>query len=152
MDHDYNTQGQKQDMQNNIISNEGYVEQYNKQYRLLKDKFLNLKEIVIKDHQKVDEKFKRKCEQVGSRCTTYKSDHNALAQHGCWNNVILNDISDLVSDDTLEGSALSLLANIGIYVEGQDTEAGRQKSKKTFVQFVNRRNCKKVLSNKKKAW
>ena len=34
MDHDYNTQGQKQDMQNNIISNEGYVEQYNKQYRL----------------------------------------------------------------------------------------------------------------------
>ena len=74
-----------------------------------------------------------------------------MAQHGCWNNVILNDISDLVSDDTLEGSALSLLANIGIYVEGQDTEAGRQKSKKTFVQFVNRRNCKKVLSNKKKS-
>ena len=80
-----------------------------------------------------------------------------MAQYGCWNNVILSGIPNAVSDDTLEESEISILAYIDIFMEYQDTEvchrfgkAGRQKSKKTIIQFVNRRNCKKVLSNKGK--
>ena len=88
-----------------------------------------------------------------------QSEHNALAQYSCWNNVIPSGIPDPVSDDTLKESVISVFADIDVYVERQDTEvclrfckAGRQKSKKTIVQFVNRRNCQKVLSNKRKAW
>ena len=52
---------------------------------------------------------------------------------------------------------ISVLADIDISVESQDIEAchrfgepDRDKSQKTIVQFVNRKNCKKVLFNKNK--
>ena len=136
-------------MENNILSN----------INSLKDKSLNLKEILLKNLQNGNEKFKQKFEQLESHCAKYKSEHNALAQYSCWNNVILNGIPDPVLDDTLKESVISVLADTDVFVKRQDTKvchgfckAGRQKYKKTIVQFVNRRNCKKVLSNKKKAW
>ena len=51
---------------------------------------------------------------------------------------------------------LSVLADLDVYMECQDIEsycrfgkADRQKFKKIIVQFVNRKNCIKVLSHKK---
>ena len=62
---------------------------------------------------------RQKCEQL-ERHAKYKTDHNALAQYSCWNNVILSGISDSVSDDTLEESVIFVLAAIDVYVEHQE--------------------------------
>ena len=39
-------------------------------------------------------------ERLERPCTKYKSDHNALAQYGRRNNIILSGIPDSVSGDT----------------------------------------------------
>ena len=128
-------------MENNILSS----------INSLKDKILNLNE--IKNLQNKNEKLLQKYEQLERHCAKY----NALAQYGRQNNIILSCIPDSVSDDMLEESVISVLGDIDVYMKHQDLvvchrfgEADRQKSKKTIVRFINRKNCKKVLSNKKK--
>ena len=85
--------------------------------------------------------------------------HNALAQYGRRNNVILSEISDYALGFWLFKSLISVLADTDIYMGRQDVEAcygfgkaDKQKSKQAIVQFVNRKNSKKVASNKKNAW
>ena len=70
---------------------------------------------------------------------------------------MLSGIPKLVSEDVLEESVISVLADIDVFVESEDIEAchrfdkpDRDKSQKTIVHLVNRKNCKKVLFNKKK--
>ena len=126
MVHHFNTRGREQelvvkmnqdshmkDMENNILSS----------INSLKDKILNLKEIVIKNLWNENEKLRQKCEQLERHCAKYESDHNAFAQYGCQNNEVLSGIPDFVSDDTLEESVISVLADIDEYMEHQDIEA-----------------------------
>ena len=94
---------------------------------------------------------------IGKWYSKYESDHNALAQHGRGNNVILSGIPESVSEDLLEESVMSILADIDVLLESQDIEACHRfgkpnwdRSLKTIVLFANRKNCKKVLFNKKK--
>ena len=79
-----------------------------------------------------------------------------MAQDGQQNNVVLSGIPESVSEDFLEESVISVLADIDVFVESEDIEAchrfgkpDRDKSQQTIVYFVNRKNCKKVLFNKK---
>ena len=123
----------------------------------LKDEIINLKEIVIRNLQDENEKLRCRCERLEKQCSKYESDHNALAQYGWWNNIVLSGIPESVSEDVLEESVIPVLADIDVSVESQDIEAchrfgkpDRDKSQKTILQFVNRKNCKKVLFNKKK--
>ena len=80
-----------------------------------------------------------------------------MAQYGRRNNIVLSGIPESVSEDVLEESVILDLADIDVSVESQDIETchrfgkpDRDKSKKTTVRFVNRKNCKKFLLNKKK--
>ena len=100
-------------MENNILSS----------INSLKDEILDLKEIVIKNLQNENEKLQQKCERLERHCAKYEPDHNALAQNGHQNNVILSGIPGSVSDDTLEELVTSVLADIDEYVEHQDIEA-----------------------------
>ena len=158
MVHGYNTRGKKHEpimnnqdqmksMENNIVN----------RINSLKDEIINLKEIVIRNLQDVNEKLRRRCERLEKWCSKYESDHNALAQYGWGNNVILSGILESVSEDVLEESVISVLADIDVLFESQDIEAchrfgkpDRDRSLKTIVFFVNRKNCKKVLFKKKK--
>ena len=70
---------------------------------------------------------------------------------------MLSGIPESVSEDVLEELVISVLAFIDVFVESEDIEVchrfgkpDRDKSQKTIVCFVNRKNCKKVLFNKKK--
>ena len=86
-------------------------------------------------------------------CLKYQSDQIALAQHGRRNNVILSRISESVSEDILEESVISVLADIDVLIESQNIEAcykfGKgDKSQKTIVHFENRKNCNKVFNKK----
>ena len=72
-----------------------------------------------------------------------------FVQYSCGNNIVLSGIPDPVSDDTLEESVISVLADINVYMECQGIEvcyrfgkADIQKSKQTIVRFVNRKKCK----------
>ena len=119
----------------------------------LKDKIINLKEIAIISLQDENEKLRRRCEQLEKQCSKNESDHNALSQYGRLNKVDFSEIPELVSEDVLEESVISVLADINVFVESEDIEACHwfgDKSQKTIVSFVNRKNCKKVLFNKKK--
>ena len=155
MVHGYDTRGKKQkpvmDNQDQMKSMEdNMVNQINS----LKDEIINLKEIVIRNLQDENEKLRRRCELLEKRCLKYESHHNALAEYGRQNNIVLSGIPESVSEDVLEESVISVLADIDVSVESQDIEAclrfgrpDRYKSQKTIVRFVNRKNCKKVLSN-----
>ena len=142
-----NNQDQMKSMEENIVN----------QMNSLKDEIINLKEIVIRNLQDENEKLWHRCEWLEKWCSKYESDHNALVQYGWWNNLILSGIPELVSEDVLEESVISNLADIDVLVESQDIEAchrfgkpDKDKSQKTILDFVNRKNSKKVLLNKKK--
>ena len=76
-----------------------------------------------------------------------------MGQYGCQNNVVLSGFPDFVSGSK---SVILVLADIDVFVEHQDIESRRrlgkvdkEKSKKTIARFINRKNYKNVLSNKK---
>ena len=79
-----NQDSQIEDIKNNILSS----------INSLNSEILNLNKIVIKNLQNENEKLLQKCERLERCCTKYESDYNALAQYGCWNNVILSGIPD----------------------------------------------------------
>ena len=142
-----NNQDQMKSMEGNIVN----------WINSLKDEIINLKEIVIRNLQDKNETLWCRCERLEERCSKYESDHNALTQYGQQNNVVLSGISESVSEDVLEESVISVLAVIEVFVESEDTEVchrfgkpDREKSQKTIVHLVNRKNYKKVLFNKKK--
>ena len=123
----------------------------------LKDEIINLKEIVIRNLQDENEKLQHKWEWLlEKRCSKYESDHNALAQYGWWNNVVLSGIPESVSEDVLEESVVSNLADIDVLVESQDIEAchrfgkpDRDNSQKTILDFVNRKTVRKFYLTRK---
>ena len=108
-----NNQGQMKSMEDNIVN----------RINSLKDEIINLKEIVIRNLQDENEKLRYRCERLEKRCLKYKSDHNALAQYGRQNNVAFSGIPELVSEDVLEESVISVLADIDVSVESQDIQA-----------------------------
>ena len=89
----------------------------------LEDKIINLKEIVIRNVQYENEKLRHRCEHLEKVCSKYESDHNAFAQFDRQNNVVLSGVPGSVSEDVLEKSVISVLADIDVFVERHDTEA-----------------------------
>ena len=73
-------------------------------------------------------------------------------------NVFLSAIPENVPDNNLERTVISVLSNIDVQVEPRDIEACHRigkptsKTKEATVRFVNRKNCEKVLANKKSFW
>ena len=131
-----NNQDQMKSMVDNIVN----------QINSLKDEIIALKEIVIRNLQGKNEKLRHKCEQLEKRCSKHEQDHNALAQYGQQNNVILSGSPEWVSEDVLKESVILVLADIDVLAESQDIKAchrfgkpDRGKSKKTIVRFVNRK-------------
>ena len=84
-----------------------------------------------------------------------KSNHNNLVHYDKRINVFLSAIPENVPDNNLERTVISVLSNIDVQVEPRDIEACHRiakptsKTKEATVRFVNRKNCEKVLANKK---
>ena len=81
-----------------------------------------------------------------------------MAQYGRHNNVVLSCIPENVPDNNLESTVILVLPDIDIQVKPRDIEVSHQignpasKEQRKIVRFVNRENCEKVLSNKKKVF
>ena len=97
-------------------------------------------------------RLKVKCE---NRVGILESNHNDLAQYGRRNSVVFSGIHENVPDNNLESMVISVLPDIDVQVEPRDIEVCHRigkptsKTQKTIVRFVNRKNCEKVLANKK---
>ena len=85
-----------------------------------------------------------------------ESDANSLEQYGRRNNVEITGIPDSVEINDLEGKVIEVLSEIDVNVSTNDIEAchrigkTRNNSKKTIVRFMNRKNAKKALFNRRK--
>ena len=121
----------------------------------LKDEIINPKDMVIKNLQDENSRLKEKCEKLENRVVILESNHNDLAQYGRRNNVVFSGIPENVPDNNLESMVTSVLPDIDVQVEPRDIQACHQiakpisKIEKKIVRFVNRKNCEKVLANKK---
>ena len=121
----------------------------------LKNEIINLKHIVIRNLQDENARPKEKCEKLENRVAILKSNHNDLAQYGRHNDVVFSGIPENVPDNNLESKVISVLLDIDMQVVPRDIETchriGKPTSKmqKTIVRFVNRKNCERVLANKK---
>ena len=131
------------DMENHLLSS----------INSLKDEILNLKDIVIKYLQNDNENPPQKCEWLESRCAKYGADHNALVQYGRRNNVVLSSIPDSISDDTLEESVTSFLADIDVFVEHQGkakTNVAKLTDRNQKRQLCDSQTSKKLQKQKKR--
>ena len=78
-----------------------------------------------------------------------------MAQYGRHKNVVFSGIPENVPDNNLESTVISVLSDIDMQMEPRDIEACHQigkptsKMQKIIVRFVNRKNCERVLANKK---
>ena len=105
--------------------------------------------------QNENARLKEKCEKLENRVAILESNHNDLAQYGRRNNVVFSGIPENVPDNNLESMVTSVLPDIDVQVEPRDIQACHQiakpisKTEKKIVRFVNRKNCEKVLANKK---
>ena len=121
----------------------------------LKDEIINPKDMVIKNLQDENSRLKEKCEKLENRVVILESNHNDLAQYGRRNNVVFSGIPENVPDNNLESMVTSVLPDIDVQVEPRDIQACHQiakpisKTEMKIVRFVNRKNCEKVLANKK---
>ena len=82
---------------------------------------------------------------------------NHLEQYERRNNLETTGIPDDVSDENLEEKAIQVLSEIQVNVSSSDIEAchriGKSKnsSKKTIVQFINRKHPKKSTNQQKRS-
>ena len=155
MSHDYNTRNKKKSAEMSQDSLDKLQKSIVQSINSLKDEIINLKDIVIKNLQDENARLKEKCEKLENRVAILESNHNDLAQYGRQNNVVFSGIPENVPDNNLESTVISVLLDIDVQVEPRDIEACHRigkptsKTQKTIVRFVNRKNCEKVLANKK---
>ena len=121
----------------------------------LKDEIINLEDIVINNLQDENARLKEKCKKLENRVAILQPNYNDLAQYDRRNNVVFSGIPENVPDNNLESTVISVLSEIDVQVEPRDVEACHQirkptsKTQKTIVRCVNRKNCEKILVNKK---
>ena len=101
--------------------------------------------------------LKNRCSNLEQKLTEFETSTNKLEQYGRRNNIIISGIPDSVNTEDLEESVTEILRDIDVNVTTNDIEAchrvGKRDNKigstKTIVRFVNRKNAKQALYNKK---
>ena len=155
MSHDYNTRNKKKSAEISEDSLDKLEKSIVQSINNLKDEIINLEDIRINNLQDENARLKEKCKKLENRVAILQPNYNDLAQYDRRNNVVFNGIPENVPDNNLESTVISVLSEIDVQVEPRDIEACRRirkptsKMQKTFVRFVTRKNCEKVLVIKK---
>ena len=164
MTHDYNTRGKKHGNGSNDddpLTNtklEENINHINASVSSLRDEFLNLKDIVIKRLQDENTRLESKCKSLEDKVTSLEENLNSLDQYERRNNIVLSSIPECATDNALEATVASILADIDVDVDSNALEACHRfgkperttKSRKTIVRFTNRKYVEKALLNRKK--
>ena len=123
MTHVYNTRGKKHGNTSNDddpLTNtklEENINHINTSVSSLRDEFLNLKGIIIKRQPDENTCLYSKHESLEDKVTPLEENLNSLDQHGRRNNIVLSDIPECVTDNVLEATVVSILADIDADVD-----------------------------------
>ena len=123
MTHNYNTREKKHGNASNDddpLTNtklEENINHINTSVSSLRDEFLNLKGIIIKRQQDENTCLYSKHESLEDKVTPLEENLNSLDQHGRRNNIVLSDIPECVTDNVLEATVVSILADIDADVD-----------------------------------
>ena len=123
MTHNYYTRGKKDGNASNDddpLTNtklEENINHINTSVSSLRDEFLNLKGIIIKRQQDENTCLYSKHESLEDKVTPLEENLNSLDQHGRRNNIVLSDIPECVTDNVLEATVVSILADIDADVD-----------------------------------
>ena len=161
--HDHNTRSKKQlpfedameKMESNILEQ---ISSLKVDVRSMKDKFLNMKDVIIKCLQDENTLLRSRCSKLEDKVVSLESSVNQVEQYGRRNNIVISGIPDDVADDDLENAVTSIMEDVDVIVQNGDIEVchrigksdQKTSSKKTIVRFINRKYCKKALVNRKK--
>ena len=75
----------------------------------LKEKIINLKDIVIKRLQDENEKMRAKCSTLENKVVSLEQNLNSLGQYGRKNDLVLSGIPENIPDNQLEDTVASIL-------------------------------------------
>ena len=123
MAHNYYTRGTKHGNASNDddpLTNtklEENINHINTSVSSLRDEFLNLKGIIIKRQQDENTCLYSKHESLEDKVTPLEENLNSHDQHGRRNNIVLSDIPECVTDNVLEATVVSILADIDADVD-----------------------------------
>ena len=150
--HDHNTRKNK-------VSNdklEAFEDRIQSSIADLKDEFINMKNIIIKNLQMENTKLKNEINLMKNKIVDLEISNNSLDQYGRRNNLEIEGIPDNISDENLEKTAVKLLNAIDVDIKESEVEACHRlgkskkgKSKRTIIRVVNRKYCKKALINRR---
>ena len=114
----------------------------------LSKELLNVKDVIIKNLQAVNERLRDKVSNLESKVVSLEINQNMLEQYGRRKNIEVSGIPDSVGDNGLEEKVISVFAKVGIDVKSNDIEAchrigkSRNSSKKIIVRFTHRKFAK----------
>ena len=122
----------------------------------LRGDFNSLKDIIIKKLYEDNIWLQAICDCLERRVDVLQPSIDDLEQYDQRNNLILSGIPDSISDDELEEAVTAILSDIDVQVTANDAESNchrigqsnKNKSKKTVIRFVNRKQCTKFLGKK----
>jgi len=127
----------------------------------IKDELINIKEVVIQNLIRENERLKERVEELEGR-SKYAEDrlvtaeiHSySLEQYDRRNNIEIQGIPNNIINEELEGKVIEIFKAIDIDITSYDIEdchrLGHDSPKTTIVRFVNRRDCKTALITRKK--
>ena len=156
--HEYSTRTTKNEFQDALASLEVNLNSSIKSIKSdLKDEINNLKDVIIKRLQDENVILRNRCSNLEQKLIEFETFTNKLEQYDRRNNIVISGIPDSVNTEDMEESVTEILSDIDVNVTTNDIEAchrvGKRDNKigstKTIVCFVNRKNGKQALYNKK---
>ena len=94
--------------------------------RSMKDKFLNMKNVIIKCLQDENALLRSRCSKLEDKVDSLESSVNQVEQYGRKNNIVIFGIPDDVADDDLEDAVTSIMEDVDVIVQNGDIETCRR--------------------------
>ena len=85
--------------------------------RSMKNKFLNMKGVIIKCLQDENALLRSRCSKLEDRVVSLESSVNQVEQYGRRNNIVISGIPDDVADDDLEDAVTSIMEDVDVIVQ-----------------------------------
>ena len=85
--------------------------------RSMKDKFLNMKDVIIKCLQDENTLLRSRCSKLEDKVVSLESSVNQVEQYGRRNNIVISGIPDDVADDDLEDAVTSIMEDVDVIVQ-----------------------------------
>ena len=107
----------------------------------MKDEFLNIKDVIIKQLQEENELLCSRCSKLENKVVSLEQLVNQVKQYGRRNNIVIAGIPGDITDNNLEDAVTSIMEDVDVFVQNGDIEAchkiekphKKTSSKKTII-------------------